>query len=42
MRSMRMDPDMSIKSVYKGKTHYFCSQAHKRNFDDAPDHFTKG
>jgi putative intracellular protease/amidase/YHS domain-containing protein len=37
-----MDPDLSLKSDYKGKTYYFCSQEHKQTFDDSPEQFTKG
>jgi YHS domain-containing protein len=31
-----MDGDPSWKSVYKGKSYYFCSQNHKETFDKAP------
>ncbi len=34
-----MDGDPSWKSVYQGKTYYFCSQDHKEMFDKAPDKF---
>jgi putative intracellular protease/amidase/YHS domain-containing protein len=34
-----MDPDMSIKSAYKGTTYYFCSRDHKQQFDAAPQKF---
>jgi transcriptional regulator GlxA family with amidase domain/YHS domain-containing protein len=34
-----MDADPALKSVYKGKTHYFCSQGHKDMFDKAPAKF---
>jgi YHS domain-containing protein/putative intracellular protease/amidase len=34
-----MDGNTSLKSVYKGKTYYFCSQEHKQRFDEAPDKF---
>lgn len=34
-----MDGDPSLKSVYKGKTYYFCSQEHKQMFDEAPSRF---
>jgi len=34
-----MDGDPSLKSVYQGKTYYFCSQDHKEMFDKAPDKF---
>jgi putative intracellular protease/amidase/YHS domain-containing protein len=36
-----MDPDRSLQSVYKGKTYYFCSVAHKQTFDESPEQFTK-
>src|ERR1700693_917709 len=31
-----MDADPALKSVYKGKTYYFCFQGHKEMFDKAP------
>jgi putative intracellular protease/amidase/YHS domain-containing protein len=34
-----MDGDASISSAYKGKSYYFCMQAHKESFDDAPEKF---
>ncbi len=34
-----MDPDTSLKSVYKGRTYYFCSGAHKAQFEAAPEYF---
>jgi len=36
-----MDVDVATapKSVYKGKTYYFCMQSHKEMFDAAPDKF---
>ncbi len=34
-----MDGDPALKSVYKGKTYYFCSQDHKAQFDSAPERF---
>ena len=37
-----MDPDLSQKSVYKGKTYYFCSAGHKQTFDDSPERFING
>lgn len=30
------------KSVYKGKTYYFCSPACKMQFDNNPEEFVKG
>ncbi len=35
-----MDGDPALKSVYKGKTYYFCSPDHKEVFDKAPAKFT--
>ena len=37
---MDVDPKVAPKSVYKGKTYYFCSPDHKGQFDGAPDKFT--
>jgi len=34
-----MDGDPSLKSVYKGKAYYFCSQEHKQMFDRVPNKF---
>jgi putative intracellular protease/amidase/YHS domain-containing protein len=34
-----MDADLSLKSVYQGKTYYFCSQDHKDMFDKAPSKY---
>jgi len=34
-----MDGDPGLKSVYKGKTYYFCTWHHKEMFDTAPDKF---
>jgi transcriptional regulator GlxA family with amidase domain len=34
-----MDGAPALKSVYKGKTYYFCSQDHKEMFDKAPAKF---
>jgi putative intracellular protease/amidase/YHS domain-containing protein len=36
-----MDVDHSIKSDYKGKVYYFCSQAHKQSFDKFPEEFVE-
>ena len=33
---MDVDPATAPKSVYQGRTYYFCSQDHKRLFDAAP------
>jgi putative intracellular protease/amidase/YHS domain-containing protein len=35
-----MDADHQLRSVYKGKAYYFCSQGHKELFEKAPDKFT--
>lgn len=34
---MEVDPKTAPKSVYKGKTYYFCSEDHKAQFDAAPE-----
>ena len=36
---MDVDPAIAPKSVYKGKTYYFCSQGDKEQFDATPDKF---
>jgi putative intracellular protease/amidase/YHS domain-containing protein len=36
---MDVDPATAPKSVYKGKTYYFCSDDDKKTFDAAPDRF---
>ena len=36
---MDVDRATAPKSVYKGKTYYFCSQADKKQFDTTPDKF---
>ena len=36
---MEVDPATAPKSTYKGKTYYFCSEAHKELFDAAPEKF---
>jgi putative intracellular protease/amidase/YHS domain-containing protein len=36
---MDVDPATAPKSVFKGKTYYFCSQADKDQFDATPDEF---
>ena len=36
---MDVDPATAPKSVYKGKSYYFCMQNHKNRFDAAPDKF---
>ena len=39
--SMAVDPVTALKSIYQGKTYYFCSTDHKSIFDAAPAEFTK-
>lgn len=34
---MEVDPKTAVKSVYKQKTYYFCSDEHKTQFDAAPE-----
>src|SRR5438874_472159 len=36
---MDIDPATAPKSLFKGKTYYFCSQDDKRTFDASPDKF---
>ena len=36
---MDVDPATAPKSVYKGKTYFFCSDDDKKTFDGAPDKF---
>lgn len=36
---MDVDPANSPKSVYKGKTYYFCMEGHKKAFDASPDKY---
>ena len=36
---MDVDPKTAPKSVFKGKTYYFCSNDDKKTFDAAPDKF---
>lgn len=38
--TMDVDPQTALKSVYQGKTYYFCSPGHKAIFDAAPAKFT--
>jgi YHS domain-containing protein len=38
---MAVDPATAPKSAYKGKTYYFCSGAHKQQFDAAPAKFVE-
>ncbi len=37
--TMDVDPKTAVKSVYKGKTYYFCSPDHKAMFETAPAKF---
>jgi putative intracellular protease/amidase/YHS domain-containing protein len=37
---MDVDPKLAPKSTYKGTAYFFCSTAHKEEFDGAPDKFT--
>ena len=37
--TMDVDPKTALKSVYKGKTYYFCTTDHKTMFDAAPGKF---
>jgi YHS domain-containing protein/putative intracellular protease/amidase len=37
-----MDGDLSLKTSYKGKTYYFCSEAHKQTFEESPERFING
>jgi transcriptional regulator GlxA family with amidase domain len=36
---MDVDPATAPKSLFKGKTYYFCSQEDKKTFDATPDKF---
>jgi transcriptional regulator GlxA family with amidase domain len=38
---MDVDPKTAPKSVYKGKTYYFCSEDHASLFDATPERFTE-
>lgn len=38
---MDVDPKTALKSVYRGKTYYFCMADHKTAFDAAPEKFLK-
>jgi putative intracellular protease/amidase/YHS domain-containing protein len=39
--SMAIDPATALKSVYRGKTYYFCNSDHKATFDAGPTDFVK-
>ena len=34
---MEVDPETALNSKYKGRTYYFCSEDHKKQFDAAPE-----
>jgi Cu+-exporting ATPase len=36
------EKDAGGRSVYKGRTYYFCSKACKMEFDDNPSKYVKG
>ena len=38
---MEVDPKTAEKSVYKGKTYYFCARTEKEAFDKAPEKYLK-
>ncbi len=38
---MDVDPKVAPTSVYEGKTYYFCSPEHQRQFDAAPAQIKK-
>lgn len=38
---MEVDPATALKSVFKGKSYYFCSPEDKKTFDAAPEKFVK-
>jgi putative intracellular protease/amidase/YHS domain-containing protein len=40
--TMEVDPKTAPKSVFAGKTYYFCTQEHKKLFDTAPEKIAKG
>jgi YHS domain-containing protein len=40
---MDVDPKTAVyKSIYQGKTYYFCSSGCKRDFDKEPQKYVKG
>ena len=39
--TMKVDPKTAEKTVYKGKTYYFCSKEDKAEFDKSPDKYAK-
>ena len=36
---MEVDPGSALKSIYQGKTYYFCMPSHKAAFDATPEKF---
>ena len=38
---MVVDPKTAEKSVYKGKTYYFCARSEKEAFDKSPEKYIK-
>lgn len=36
---MEVDPKTAEKSVYKGKTYYFCARSEKEDFDKSPEKY---
>ena len=38
---MKVDPKTAEKSVYKGKTYYFCSKEDKEAFEKSPEKYVK-
>jgi YHS domain-containing protein len=38
---MEVDPKIAPKSVFAGKTYYFCTQEHKKLFDTAREAIAK-
>ena len=38
---MKVDPKSAEKSVYKGKTYYFCSKEDKEAFEKSPEKYLK-
>lgn len=38
---MEVDPKTADKSLYKGKTYYFCARTEKEAFDKAPEKYLK-
>ena len=38
---MTVDEEHALKSIYNGKTFFFCSPSCKQNFEKNPGHFAK-